>query len=273
MRYFRKRGSTMPNMFGREFMFVRFHDEGRPKIHAEVVFENGAIQVDPGFRIEDMTSGQHQAWESVPEPEAIEVIRLKCASSLLNDLEKNVSEQDSLYFKPPQVDCGRRFVYEHLRRRIVLVVFERDSPARFMFHDGSFSDRPEFTIKEARDGVKFRQWEEISKSQAEEIVRSVCPVESIQLSQCPDGSKQQHTGNKYHRRISSVVDSSDGTVVDVYCVIEAFDVRCPARQHALKKLLCSGIRGKGDTEQDLIEARDAVERAIVLERQRKKAGN
>jgi hypothetical protein len=84
-----------------------------------------------------------------------------------------------------------------------------------------------------------------------------------------DGAiREDHTGNKYHRLIGSVVDASDSAIVDVYCVIEAFDVRCPARQHALKKLLCSGIRGKNDCVQDLIEARDAVERAITLERQR-----
>ncbi len=52
---------------------------------------------------------------------------------------------------------------------------------------------------------------------------------------------------------------------DVYAPILAFDVRCPARQHAIKKLLCSGIRGKGDVMQDLTEARDAIDRAIQIE--------
>ena len=84
--------------------------------------------------------------------------------------------------------------------------------------------------------------------------------------------RSEHTGNKYHRQIRPVIGNTDGTVVDVYCVIEAFAVSCPARQHALKKILCSGIRGKNDSVQDLIEARDAVERAITLERQRLKAG-
>lgn len=79
----------------------------------------------------------------------------------------------------------------------------------------------------------------------------------------------EHTGNKYHRRIPSVIDLNDSTTVDVYSVLEAFRVECPARQHAIKKLLCAGIRGKNDTSQDLIEARDAVERAIVLEKQRR----
>jgi len=76
------------------------------------------------------------------------------------------------------------------------------------------------------------------------------------------------SGNKYHRKIKSVEDIAGFTTADVYSVFEAFGVTCPARQHAIKKLLCSGLRGKGDTMQDLTEARDAVDRAIVLEKQR-----
>ncbi len=75
------------------------------------------------------------------------------------------------------------------------------------------------------------------------------------------------SGNKYHREIISV-DGTETVNVDVYAVIEAFEVSCPARQHAIKKILCSGIRGKGDTIQDLTEAIDALERAVSLEKAR-----
>lgn len=75
------------------------------------------------------------------------------------------------------------------------------------------------------------------------------------------------SGNKYHRRIYNLT-RSDSVQVDVYSVLEAFDVRCPARQHAIKKLLCAGIRGKGDAVQDLTETRDAIDRAIAMEYQR-----
>lgn len=68
--------------------------------------------------------------------------------------------------------------------------------------------------------------------------------------------------NKYLREIKPF--SVDGKI-DVYAVLMAFEVTCPARQHAIKKLLCSGIRGKGDTMQDLTEARQAITRAINLE--------
>jgi hypothetical protein len=81
-------------------------------------------------------------------------------------------------------------------------------------------------------------------------------------------SQELHSGNKYHRRIASVENINEFTTVDVYSVLEAFKVTCPARQHAIKKLLCSGIRGKGDAIQDLKEARDAILRAIELETQR-----
>lgn len=69
------------------------------------------------------------------------------------------------------------------------------------------------------------------------------------------------SGSKYLREFSCCV----GGRADVYTVLEAFAVTCPARQHAIKKLLCSGIRGKGDVLQDLMEARDAVDRAIQMQ--------
>ena len=69
------------------------------------------------------------------------------------------------------------------------------------------------------------------------------------------------SGSKYLRDMTCLVDGK----ADVYAVLIAFEVVCPARQHAIKKLLCSGIRGKGDTIQDLKEARDAIDRAIQIE--------
>lgn len=73
-----------------------------------------------------------------------------------------------------------------------------------------------------------------------------------------------HSGSKYLRSVASNVDGFS----DVYDVLEAFAVTCPARQHAIKKLLCSGIRGKGDAIKDLTECKDAVDRAIKLEETR-----
>lgn len=71
------------------------------------------------------------------------------------------------------------------------------------------------------------------------------------------------SGSKYLRSINTI-----GGNVDVYAVLEAFAVTCPARQHAIKKLLCAGLRGKGDSVQDLKEAADAVDRAVQMEEAR-----
>ena len=53
--------------------------------------------------------------------------------------------------------------------------------------------------------------------------------------------------------------------VDVYAVLEAFRVMCPAVAHAVKKMLCPGMRGDKDTVQDLKEARDAIDRSVEME--------
>ena len=72
------------------------------------------------------------------------------------------------------------------------------------------------------------------------------------------------SGSKYLRKMHHLVEGR----ADVYAVLVAFNVSCPARQHAIKKLLCSGIRGKGGSLQDLREAQDAISRAIQMEETR-----
>ena len=48
--------------------------------------------------------------------------------------------------------------------------------------------------------------------------------------------------------------------VDVYRIIEIFGVTDPCIQHALKKLLCSGVRGHKDQEKDIQDVIDTLER-------------
>lgn len=64
--------------------------------------------------------------------------------------------------------------------------------------------------------------------------------------------------NKYQRRIN-------GAVLDVYDILVAYDVTCPATAHAVKKLLMPGARGSKSKLQDLVEASHALARAIELE--------
>jgi hypothetical protein len=77
----------------------------------------------------------------------------------------------------------------------------------------------------------------------------------------PEPAAFNASGSKYLRKMTALVDGR----ADVYAVLDAFKVSCPARQHAIKKLLCTGLRGKGDSMQDLKEARDAVDRSIQME--------
>ena len=70
------------------------------------------------------------------------------------------------------------------------------------------------------------------------------------------------TKNKY------AVDCK-GRSIDVYDVLNAFAVTCPATQHAIKKLLMPGKRGHKSELGDLLEARASVDRAIDLAHERK----
>ena len=69
------------------------------------------------------------------------------------------------------------------------------------------------------------------------------------------------SGSKYLRRIKGCVGDC---LIDIYGVLKTFEVTCPARQHAIKKLLCAGLRNKASELQDLEEAADAIKRAIEL---------
>ena len=48
--------------------------------------------------------------------------------------------------------------------------------------------------------------------------------------------------------------------LDVYRVLELYEVTHPCLQHAIKKLLCAGQRGAKDTAQDVGEAIQSLER-------------
>jgi hypothetical protein len=52
--------------------------------------------------------------------------------------------------------------------------------------------------------------------------------------------------------------------VDVYRVLELFNVTDACIQHAVKKLLCAGTRGSKDVEQDVEEAIDTLGRYLDM---------
>ena len=65
--------------------------------------------------------------------------------------------------------------------------------------------------------------------------------------------------NKYSRLIRGIC------YVDVYDVLRAFSVNCPAMQHAIKKCLAPGQRGVKSTEQDKREAIASIKRSLELD--------
>lgn len=64
--------------------------------------------------------------------------------------------------------------------------------------------------------------------------------------------------SKYHREIKP------GVWVDVYDVLVAFNVTCPALQHLIKKALAVGQRGHKDASEDLKDILASAKRAIEL---------
>lgn len=54
-------------------------------------------------------------------------------------------------------------------------------------------------------------------------------------------------------------------VLDIYDILDRFNITSPPVQHAVKKLLVAGERGVKDTILDLQEARSSITRAIQQE--------
>lgn len=72
--------------------------------------------------------------------------------------------------------------------------------------------------------------------------------------------------NKYKRQIAVTLKNGQIATgsVDVYDVIEAWGVQCPALQHLIKKALQPGARGHKSFEQDLKDIEASAKRAIEL---------
>lgn len=85
----------------------------------------------------------------------------------------------------------------------------------------------------------------------------------------PDMKKRGKAGNKYIRTIyPKWPDSGQAPIqIDIYRVLAAYEVTNPAVAHAVKKLLCAGLRGKADCMTDLKEALESIEEAIVVHQQ------
>ena len=77
--------------------------------------------------------------------------------------------------------------------------------------------------------------------------------------------------NKYQKSvvgIDPVTGKSVVSIIDVYDVLEAFGVTCPAMAHAIKKALMPGKRGAKDFYKDANEVLESTGRSIELQQGR-----
>lgn len=85
--------------------------------------------------------------------------------------------------------------------------------------------------------------------------------DKVNTSEKPNSSEFKD-GDKYIRTITGL----DGTktTVDVYRVLDAFNTGCAATDHAIKKMLCAGLRGHKDKLTDYDNAIESLQAAKEL---------
>ena len=92
------------------------------------------------------------------------------------------------------------------------------------------------------------------KEKENEMPKSYTEATPPKNMKTPEMINEKHK-SKYHKEIKP------GVIVDVYDVLVAFEVTCPATAHAIKKLLMPGARGTKSKNTDLNEAIQSIERA------------
>lgn len=121
---------------------------------------------------------------------------------------------------------------------------------------GGRSRTPEYTEKPQ---LYFDDDYTIGHSDNVEFFDTCDSMEEIFIKPCVSVPKE--SGNKYTRTMK-------GVEFDAYDVIEACGIKCPALQHAAKKVLYTGVRGHKDEEQDLQDIIDSAHRAMELYKNR-----
>lgn len=81
----------------------------------------------------------------------------------------------------------------------------------------------------------------------------------------PPSDIRTHSGSKYVRKVRSCITREVIGEIDCYSVADAFAVDEMPLNHALKKILCAGVRGKGNRMQDITEAIDALKEQLKIE--------
>ena len=83
------------------------------------------------------------------------------------------------------------------------------------------------------------------------------PIEILQPESLPKAPENAKKYNHYFVRVP-------WSHIDIYRLLELFKVTDNAIGHAVKKLLVPGLRGSKATKQDIIEARDTLNRRIEM---------
>lgn len=122
-------------------------------------------------------------------------------------------------------------------------------------------DRAEQELNEVRQAVSNGSSKQAVQDECADVANLLMML-ADNYEGTPPMALYKPVGGKYHRGIHGV--KGGYMHVDIYCVLEAFGVTCPALQHAIKKLLYAGLRGKGSLLQDLRDAHEAVERSISM---------
>lgn len=117
--------------------------------------------------------------------------------------------------------------------------------------------------------ITFNQLMAIGELKRLELARSAPKIApNLTPNLTPDLEKD---GSKYHREIIGL----DGvkTTVDVYRVLDAFKTDCAATDHAIKKMLCAGLRGHKDKLTDYDNAIESLQAAKELLMQKRSNEN
>lgn len=100
-------------------------------------------------------------------------------------------------------------------------------------------------------------WNALSEAQKRKALRGIMVALPVQQDHCPSDNLAVLYPH-YHKDVSHL------QTVDVYRVLELFGVTEHTIGHAIKKLLCAGVRGAKDREKDVREAVDTLNRHLQM---------
>lgn len=103
--------------------------------------------------------------------------------------------------------------------------------------------------------------------QSEDQGDSLVSQDEIDFIKCLGETSQTYPrggskNNKYDREIVGKCGKS--VTVDVYRVLDSFEVTNPQLQHLIEKGLCAGLRGHKDERQDLLGIQESIVNAIKM---------